>query len=111
MLVVLPLLASVPLAYALCPNSYNNPGLSPRSLVPVVSAPDPLASGAFRLFHTDEEHPPLNTTYYFNQYIDHNDTTLSTFRQRYWVSWEFYESGAWQRRFWHTYLISCVLHS
>ncbi|KAH9071191.1 serine carboxypeptidase S28-domain-containing protein [Lactarius deliciosus] len=93
MLAVLPLLASVSLTYALFPNGYNKPGLPPRPLVPVVPAPDSLASNAFRLSNSDEEHPPLNTIYYFDQYIDHNDPTLGTFRQRYWVSWEFYEPG------------------
>ncbi|KAI9444475.1 peptidase S28 [Lactarius indigo] len=93
MLAVLPLLASVSLAYALLPNGYGNPGLPLRPLVPIISAPNSLAYHAFRLPHSDEEHPPLNTTYYFNQYIDHNDPTMGTFKQRYWVSWEFYEPG------------------
>ncbi|KAH8995335.1 serine carboxypeptidase S28-domain-containing protein [Lactarius akahatsu] len=90
---ILPLLASVSLTYALFPNGYNNPGLPPRPLLPVVPAPDSLASNAFRLSNLDEEHPPLNATYYFDQYIDHNVPTLGTFKQRYWVSWEFYEPG------------------
>lgn len=87
---VLPLLAFLSLAYAL---SLNNPGRPPRPLVPVVSAPDSLALHAFRLPHSDEVHPPLRTTYYFDQYINHNDTTMGTFKQRYWVSWEFYAPG------------------
>lgn len=37
--------------------------------------------------------PPYNTTYYFDQLIDHNDTSKGTFQQRYWMTWEFYEEG------------------
>ncbi|KAI0959110.1 hypothetical protein AcW1_004037 [Taiwanofungus camphoratus] len=37
--------------------------------------------------------PPYDTTYYFNQLIDHNDPSLGTFQQRYWHTWEFYEPG------------------
>ena len=37
--------------------------------------------------------PPYNTTYYFNQLIDHNDPSKGTFVQRYWHTWEFYEEG------------------
>lgn len=37
--------------------------------------------------------PPYNTTYYFNQLIDHNDPSKGTFQQRYWHTYEFYESG------------------
>ena len=38
--------------------------------------------------------PPLNTTYYFDQLIDHNDPSKGTFQQRYWMTWNFYEDGA-----------------
>lgn len=38
--------------------------------------------------------PPITTVYYFNQLIDHNDPSLGTFQQRYWMDWEFYETGA-----------------
>ncbi|KAN0088726.1 Peptidase S28 [Tylopilus felleus] len=37
--------------------------------------------------------PPLTTIYYFNQLIDHNNPSLGTFRQRYWMDWEFYNAG------------------
>ncbi|KAG9017151.1 hypothetical protein FRB90_001575 [Tulasnella sp. 427] len=39
---------------------------------------------------------PLEKKYpasYFEQHIDHNDTTIGTFKQRYWVDDRFYESG------------------
>ncbi|KAJ3878386.1 peptidase S28 [Lentinula edodes] len=37
--------------------------------------------------------PPYNTTYYFDQLIDHNDPSKGTFKQRFWHTYEFYESG------------------
>jgi len=37
--------------------------------------------------------PPYNTTYYFDQLIDHNNPSLGTFKQRYWHTYEFYEPG------------------
>ncbi|ESK95132.1 hypothetical protein Moror_13864 [Moniliophthora roreri MCA 2997] len=39
------------------------------------------------------ELPPYNTTYYFDQLIDHNNPSLGTFKQRYWHTYEFYEPG------------------
>ena len=43
--------------------------------------------------------PPLDTIYYFDQLIDHNDPSKGTFKQRYWHNYEFYEPGA--------YLLGC----
>ena len=37
--------------------------------------------------------PPYNTTYYFDQLIDHNDPSKGTFKVRYWTTWEFYKPG------------------
>ena len=37
--------------------------------------------------------PPLNTTYTFDQLIDHTNPALGTFKQRFWTTWEFYEPG------------------
>ncbi|KAJ6551802.1 serine carboxypeptidase S28-domain-containing protein [Mycena capillaripes] len=37
--------------------------------------------------------PPYNTTFTFQQLIDHNNPSLGTFTQRYWHTWEFYEEG------------------
>ncbi|KAJ7246535.1 peptidase S28 [Mycena haematopus] len=37
--------------------------------------------------------PPYNTTYTFQQLIDHNNPSLGTFTQRYWHTYEFYEQG------------------
>lgn len=41
--------------------------------------------------------PPLDTTYYFDQLIDHNNPSLGTFKQRYWHTWEFYQPGKYPR--------------
>ena len=37
--------------------------------------------------------PSLNTTYYFDELIDHTKPGLGTFKQRYWHTWEWYEPG------------------
>ncbi|KAF8806322.1 hypothetical protein BYT27DRAFT_6649057 [Phlegmacium glaucopus] len=37
--------------------------------------------------------PPYNTTYYFDQLIDHDNPSLGTFKQRFWHTYEFYEPG------------------
>ncbi|KAH8101149.1 serine carboxypeptidase S28-domain-containing protein [Cristinia sonorae] len=37
--------------------------------------------------------PPVDTIYYFDQLIDHNNPQLGTFKQRYWHYWEFYKPG------------------
>ncbi|KAK0220796.1 serine carboxypeptidase S28-domain-containing protein [Armillaria nabsnona] len=37
--------------------------------------------------------PPYNTTYYFDQLIDHNDPSKGTFQQRYWHTAEHYQEG------------------
>ncbi|KAG5648816.1 hypothetical protein DXG03_000165 [Asterophora parasitica] len=39
------------------------------------------------------ELPPYNTTYYFDQLIDHNNPSLGTFKQRFWHTYEYYEKG------------------
>ncbi|KAF8055883.1 serine carboxypeptidase S28-domain-containing protein [Lyophyllum atratum] len=37
--------------------------------------------------------PPYNTTYLFDQLIDHNNPSLGTFKQRFWHTYESYEPG------------------
>ncbi|KAG6918838.1 hypothetical protein DXG01_011243 [Tephrocybe rancida] len=37
--------------------------------------------------------PPYTTIYEFDQLIDHNNPALGTFKQRFWHTYEFYESG------------------
>ncbi|KAF8256895.1 hypothetical protein EI94DRAFT_1709986 [Lactarius quietus] len=93
MLAVLSLLASVLMAHELVPKGFNARGLPPRPLAPAVSAPHSLEHYPIRIPNSDEEHPALEIVHYFDQYIDHNNQTLGTFQQRYWVSWEFYEPG------------------
>ncbi|TFY66062.1 hypothetical protein EVG20_g5021 [Dentipellis fragilis] len=44
-------------------------------------------------FKTGEALPSLDSVYYFNQLIDHNNPSLGTFSQRYWLSREYYEPG------------------
>lgn len=68
-------------------------GLRSRAwpLVHKVDAPDPLTTTL--VDRNGTELPPLNTTYYFDQLIDHNNPSLGTFKQRYWHTWEFYEPG------------------
>jgi len=39
------------------------------------------------------ELPPYNTTYYFDQLIDHTNPSLGTFQQRFWFTSEYYEPG------------------
>lgn len=39
------------------------------------------------------ELPPYNTTYFFDQLIDHKNPSLGTFKQRFWFTYEFYEPG------------------
>lgn len=39
--------------------------------------------------------PPITTTYFFDQLIDHNNPSLGTFQQRYWHTWEFYKPGVY----------------
>ncbi|KAJ8469607.1 hypothetical protein ONZ51_g8879 [Trametes cubensis] len=60
-----------------------------RPSVPVVPLPNdgPVTS------RNGTQLPPYNTTYYFEQLIDHTNPSLGTFQQRYWTTYEFYETG------------------
>ncbi|PPQ68264.1 hypothetical protein CVT26_006180 [Gymnopilus dilepis] len=58
--------------------------------VPIVEIPDPNAPVTSR---NGTVLPPYNTTYYFDQLIDHNNPSLGTFQQRFWHTYEFYEQG------------------
>ncbi|KAI0332897.1 peptidase S28 [Cubamyces sp. BRFM 1775] len=42
---------------------------------------------------TGEALPSLDTVYYFDQLIDHDDPSLGTFQQRYWMSYNYYQPG------------------
>ena len=84
LLVLLPLLASA-CAQLKAPNA----NLPRPPAVPPVTGPDG------PVYHTvsGAALPPLNTTYYFDQLIDHTNPKLGTFKQRYWHTWEWYEQG------------------
>ncbi|PPQ79519.1 hypothetical protein CVT25_003401 [Psilocybe cyanescens] len=58
--------------------------------VPFVSPPDP---GLPVTSRNGTVLPPYTTVYYFDQLIDHNQPSLGTFKQRFWHTYEFYESG------------------
>lgn len=65
-------------------------GNLPRApAVPVVTADNVLLTDPA----TGATLPPLNTTYFFDQLIDHTNPRLGTFKQRYWTTWNFYEKG------------------
>lgn len=76
---------SISLADAAIPNAMlrGSPGI-PRIPVPGGSLASPNGTAL----------PPITTAYYFDQLIDHNNTELGTFQQRYWADWEFYEAGS-----------------
>ncbi|KDQ64462.1 hypothetical protein JAAARDRAFT_118335 [Jaapia argillacea MUCL 33604] len=66
-----------------------NANTPPLPAVPVVDVPfeGPVTS------RNGTTLPPYNTTYYFEQLIDHTNPSLGTFTQRYWFTYEFYEPG------------------
>ena len=64
--------------------------LAPRPAIPIVPIPNANAPVTSR---NGTELPPYNTTYYFDQLIDHNNPSLGTFKQRFWFTYEFYEPG------------------
>ncbi|KAI0029920.1 peptidase S28 [Vararia minispora EC-137] len=82
------LLSAAPLAYALVRRARPLP------------LPDPLPlteserrSRVVQGVNGPVELPPLDTIYYFDQLIDHNDASKGTFQQRYWMNWEWYALG------------------
>ncbi|PBK97921.1 hypothetical protein ARMGADRAFT_1076366 [Armillaria gallica] len=62
----------------------------PRPSIPVVTIENPDEPVLSR---NGTVLPPYNTTYIFNQLIDHTNPSLGTFQQRYWHTYEFYEPG------------------
>lgn len=75
-------------ASARLPDGRAHANLPRTPRVPVVSPP----SGALTDV-TGATLPPLNTTYVFDQLIDHTNPALGTFKQRFWTTWQFYEPG------------------
>ena len=78
----------VTLSSAVLQNARLHAATMRRPSVPVVTADDVAVTDV-----TGAALPPLNTTYIFNQLIDHNNPHLGTFQQRFWTTWEFYEKG------------------
>lgn len=81
---------SVHLVLAALPDGRLHGNMMPPAGIPVVSidGPDiPVTSRNGTVL------PPYNTTYLFDQLIDHNNPSLGTFKQRFWHTYEFYESG------------------
>lgn len=52
----------------------------------IISQPDPTDVDGNAL-------PSLDTIYYFDQLIDHQNPNLGTFKQRYYHTWEWYQQG------------------
>ncbi|THH02165.1 hypothetical protein EW026_g651 [Hermanssonia centrifuga] len=83
--VILPLLA---LTNARLPDGRLHANSPRPPTVPVITADDLLVTDI-----TGAALPPLNTTYIFEQLIDHTNPSLGTFQQRYWTTWQWYETG------------------
>ncbi|KAJ7284199.1 serine carboxypeptidase S28-domain-containing protein [Mycena rebaudengoi] len=62
----------------------------PKPTVPIVSVENAAAPVTSR---NGTVLPPYNTTYFFQQLIDHTNPSLGTFTQRYWHTYEMYEPG------------------
>ena len=83
-IIVFAALLSVPFADAAIPNAM----LRGRPAIPKISVSNHsvMSPNGIAL-------PPLTTVYYFDQLTDHNNPSLGTFQQRYWMDREFYETG------------------
>jgi hypothetical protein len=81
---VLAALLSVSFVDAAIPNAM----LRGRPVIPQIPVPERSLTSP-----NGTDLPPLTTVYYFDQLIDHNNPSLGTFQQRYWMDWEFYADG------------------
>lgn len=77
---------------AILPDGRLNANMRRQSLIPLVETTrlSPIKS------RNGTELPPYSTVYYFDQLIDHTNHSLGTFKQRYWHTYEYYESGKFQ---------------
>ncbi|EJD01632.1 uncharacterized protein FOMMEDRAFT_111593 [Fomitiporia mediterranea MF3/22] len=66
--------------------------MAPSAVVPIISLGD-IDANAPVTSRNGTQLPPYNTTYLFDQLIDHNNPSLGTFKQRFWFTYEFYEPG------------------
>lgn len=89
-------LGLVSLAHARTSDGRLHANFPPRPSAPKVGAPTVEESGPVTS-RNGTTLPPYNTTYYFEQLIDHNNPSKGTFKQRYWHTYEFYERGACYR--------------
>ena len=71
-------------------NGRLHANIPPTPTVPIIDISD---FGAPVTSRNGTELPPYNTTYYFDQLIDHEEPSLGTFKQRFWHTYEFYEPG------------------
>lgn len=72
------------------PNGRMHANIPPTPMVPIIDTSD---FGAPVTSRNGTELPPYNTTYEFDQLINHDDPSLGTFKQRFWHTYEFYEPG------------------
>ncbi|KAG7096411.1 hypothetical protein E1B28_003851 [Marasmius oreades] len=72
------------------PDGRLNANFRPPPTIPVIQAPGNSGPVTGR---DGSELPPYNTTYFFDQLIDHNNPSLGTFKQRFWHTYEFFEPG------------------
>lgn len=75
-------------ASAALPDGRLNANQIRRPVVPLVRFPTGPVKGS-----DGSELPSLDTTYYFEQLIDHNNPSLGTFQQRYWHTAQYYKHG------------------
>ncbi|KAF8827103.1 hypothetical protein HHX47_DHR5000888 [Lentinula edodes] len=81
------LVLCVQVAVALRPNGRLN------RATPIAPIPEEALSEGPVVSRNGTQLPPYNTTYIFNQLIDHTNPSLGTFQQRYWHTYEWYETG------------------
>lgn len=83
------LLLAAHLVTAVLPDGRLNANMKPRPAIPKVDA----INGGPVTSRNGTVLPPYDTTYTFDQLIDHNNPSLGTFKQRFWHTYEFYEPG------------------
>ncbi|THH17760.1 hypothetical protein EW146_g3119 [Bondarzewia mesenterica] len=93
MLSFLPLLALATSVVAILPDGRLHANTPPLPLPPIIDLLPNARAVEYKSTDSAASVPPYNTTYYFDQLIDHTNPSLGTFKQRYWHTWEFYEPG------------------
>ncbi|CAK5262521.1 unnamed protein product [Mycena citricolor] len=86
------LVAAALLLCASCGEGASRPGNANFRRKPIVPIP-PVHNMGPVVSQNGTVLPPYSTTYTFQQLIDHNNSSLGTFSQRYWHTYEFYEPG------------------